>query len=233
VRSSASTVPRAVLLDALGTLLELQPPAPRLRVELASRFAVDLSEGDAQRAIAAEIAYYRAHLDEGSDLARVTALRRRCADALHAALPESVRPVVPDGDGLVAALLASLRFRPYDDAGPALAAYRSRGLRLIVVSNWDVSLHGVLGRLGLGPLLDGVLTSAEVGARKPSPVIFEAALGLAGVPAAAAIHVGDSVPEDVEGARAAGIEPVLVRREGGAGPPGVRTVSSLAEVLGR
>jgi putative hydrolase of the HAD superfamily len=78
---------RAVLLDALGTLVRLEPPAPRLRRELASRFGLRVSEAEAELAIAAEIAYYRAHLDEGRDLSSVAALRVRCAEALAAALP--------------------------------------------------------------------------------------------------------------------------------------------------
>jgi putative hydrolase of the HAD superfamily len=227
---AGSPAPRAVLFDALGTLLELEPPAPLLRAELLRSFGVTVSERDAERAIAAEIAYYRAHLDEGRDLEGLALLRRRCAEALYGALPASAQAALPRGDALVAALLASLRFCAYDDVGPALTAYRSRNLRLVVVSNWDVSLHGVLKDAGLAALLDGALTSAEAGERKPSPAIFEQALVLAGVSAAEAIHVGDSLEEDVSGARAAGIEPVLLRRDGRPGPPGVHTVSSLGEL---
>ena len=235
-----ATSPRAVLLDALGTLVSLDPPAPRLRAELAARFGVELAESDCERAIAAEIGFYRAHLDEGRDASALAALRRRCAAALRDALPPSARDATADLDELTAALLASLRFRPFDDVRPALTDWRARGLRVVVVSNWDVSLHDVLERVGLAGLLGGVVTSAEAGARKPDPAIFERALALAGVRAAEAVHVGDSVEEDVAGARAAGIEPVLLRREG-AGPatgpfvaadPPVRTIATLTEPLG-
>jgi putative hydrolase of the HAD superfamily len=115
---------------------------------------------------------------------------------------------------------------------PALTAARSRGQRLVVVSNWDASLHGVLRALGLEPLLDGILTSAEAGARKPASAIFEQALTVAGAGPKQAIHVGDSLEEDVAGARAAGIEPVLVRRDGGPAASGVRTISSLEQLAG-
>jgi putative hydrolase of the HAD superfamily len=111
-----------------------------------------------------------------------------------------------------------------------LPRLRGSGRRLVVVSNWDVSLHEVLERVGLAGLLDGILTSAEVGARKPDAAIFARALAVAGASAGDAIHVGDSVAEDVAGARAAGIEPVLVRRDGAAGPAGVKTIASLAEL---
>jgi putative hydrolase of the HAD superfamily len=221
---------RALLLDALGTLLELEPPAPRLRAELLERFGVQISETDAQRAIAAEIAYYRAHLDDGHDPVALAELRSRCAEALREALPGDERVAAIDNAALTSALLASLRFEPFADVCPALARARAAGRRLVVVSNWDVSLHEVLERLGLTPMLDGVVTSAAVGARKPSPEIFEHALGLAGVAAHEAVHVGDSLAEDVAGARAAGIEAVLIKRDGAPGPPGVRTIATLAEV---
>ena len=134
-------------------------------------------------------------------------------------------------DPLVEALLASLRFTAFTDARPALRDGRARGQRLVVVSNWDVSLHGVLRALELEPLLDGVVTSAGAGARKPAPAIFEQALALTAPSPDEAIHVGDSLDEDVAGARAAGIRPVLIRRDGGAGVVGVRTISSLAELF--
>jgi putative hydrolase of the HAD superfamily len=216
-----------MLLDALGTLVALEPPAPALRSELARRFAITVTPGQAERAIAAEIAYYRAHFDEGRDAAGVLALRRECARALRAALP------MASGIGLeplTETLLASLRFTAYPDARPSLERWRAAGVRLVVVSNWDFSLNEVLGRLGLAPLLDGVISSAEAGARKPDGEIFARGLALARVPAREAMHVGDSVADDVEGARAAGITAVLVRRDGGPGPPGVPTVSSLLEL---
>ena len=93
-----------------------------------------------------------------------------------------------------------------------MRALRAAGCALVVVSNWDVSLHERLAETGLAPLVDGVVASAEVGVAKPERAIFERALALAGVRAADAWHVGDSVAEDVEGARAAGIRPVLVAR---------------------
>jgi putative hydrolase of the HAD superfamily len=228
--SATDTQPAAILLDALGTLVALEPPAPALRAELAARFGVEVSEEEAARAIAAEITFYRAHLDEGRDEPGLRELRRHSAEVLRSALPGDAADRLAL-DPLVDALVASLRFTPFPDARPALEAARGRGQRLVVVSNWDVSLVGVLRALELEPLLDGVVTSAGAGVRKPAPAIFAPALELAGVPAGDAIHVGDTLDEDVAGARAAGIEPVLIRRGGGRAVPGVRTISSLAELV--
>jgi putative hydrolase of the HAD superfamily len=214
---------QAVLLDALGTLLELEPPAPHLRAELAAR-GVAVSEAEAAVALRAEIAYYRAHHDEAVDGAALAELRERCTAVLAGALPERARGA-PDLRG---ALLASLRFRPYPEVAGALGGLRAAGLRLIVVSNWDVSLHEALAQTGLAPRLDGAISSAEVGAAKPAPAIFERALALAGgIAPGAAVHIGDDVAADVAGARAAGIVPILVVRNGAAGPEGVTTLSDL------
>ncbi len=227
--------PRAILLDALGTLVSLEPPAPRLRAELSERFGLAISPAQATDAIAAEIAYYRAHLDEARDPASLAALRSRCAEALRGALPPqpSLRAIA-NGE-LTQALLASLSFTVFADAPPALAAWRGAGAPIVVVSNWDVSLHDVLARLTLAPLIDAVLTSAQAGARKPSPAIFEQALALAGCGPEQAVHIGDSLEEDVAGARAAGIEPVLISRATrartpGNPPGGLRVIASLADL---
>ena len=113
-----------------------------------------------------------------------------------------------------------------------LRAAGARGIRLVVVSNWDVSLHGVLEETGLAPLLDGVVTSAELGSAKPAPAIFAHGLALAGVGASEALHVGDSLEEDVAGARAAGIAALLLVRDDAPPPAGIATIRSLRELPG-
>jgi putative hydrolase of the HAD superfamily len=220
--------PRAVLLDALGTLLELEPPAPRLVRELAARGA-EVSEDEAAAALRAEIAYYRRHHDLAGDRAGLAELRARCTEVLREALPARAHDV-PD---LQAALLAALRFRPFPEVPGALRALRGGGARLVVVSNWDVSLHDALAATGLAALVDGAISSAEAGAAKPDPRIFARALALAGARAADALHVGDSLEHDVAGARAAGIEAVLVVRDGSAPPAGVRAIRSLSSLIPR
>ena len=229
---------RCLLIDAMGTLVRLAPPAPRLRSELARRFGVEVSLEQAQRAIGEEIRYYRAHMHEGRDAVSVRKLRERCAQVLGAALAPSVDvgAAAPQsasrfaGNGLTDALVASLHFSVYDDVEGTLRTARSRRWRIVVVSNWDASLAEVLDRLGLGPLLDQVVTSAGAGASKPDPAIFLYALDLAGCAPAQALHVGDSLDEDVRGARAAGIEAVWLDRDGRPAAEGVRTITTLAHL---
>lgn len=218
----------AVLFDALGTLVALEPPAPVLRRLLAQRAGVDVSAAEAEVALAAEISYYRAHLDEGRDRHSLGVLRRRCAEELRAALPRSAQAI--ELGALESILLDALRFSAFADAGEAVRGVKRMGVRAIVVSNWDVSLEDVLTRLGLAPLLDGIVTSASAGARKPFPAIFARALELAGVQPDRAVHVGDSEEEDVLGARRADIEPILLRRDGRPGTTDTRTISGLDEL---
>jgi putative hydrolase of the HAD superfamily len=222
---------RAVLLDALGTLLALEDPAPRLVAELATR-GVDVDRDAARAALRAEIAYYRAHHHTAVDAASLGELRERCTEVLRAALPPAAREI----DDLRDALLASLRFTPFPEVVDVLAGLRRRGLRLIVVSNWDVSLHEALSAAGLARHVDAAISSAEAGAAKPAPAIFHAALGLAGgVAPQDAVHVGDEAALDVVGARAAGITPLLIARPPRSAPAdlpfGVGVIEDLRALL--
>jgi putative hydrolase of the HAD superfamily len=199
----------------------MEPPAPRL----AAALGVGLEE--AEGAFRAEIDYYVEHHVEGRDEESLSALRDRCA----AAIRESLGIGDLDLARVRAAMLDSIRFSAYPDAAPALRELRARGVRLVVASNWDCSLGEVLERAGLASLVDGVVSSAMVGAAKPEPALFEAALELAGCPAEQALHVGDSLSKDIAGAAAAGIAAVLLDRDG-AEPNAPRRIESLAELPG-
>jgi putative hydrolase of the HAD superfamily len=201
---------RALLIDALGTMVELEPPW----VHLADSLGIEPDE-KLVRAVRAEMAYYKEHAHEGRDEESLAELRRRCADIISAELGREVP---------VETMMSAIRFRAYDDAAPALRALRAAGVRTVCVSNWDVSLTDVLARVGLAELLDAVVSSAEAGARKPDPAIFTRGLELAGCGPDEALHVGDTPEEDIEGARAAGIRALLIDREGSG------DLSSLAEL---
>jgi len=211
----------------MGTLVELVDPAPALARELRERHGIEVSAAAARAALAAEITYYRAHHDEGRDEASLHRLRLACAGVLRGALPAAAQRL--SAAAALDALMAALRFRAFADAAPALGALREAGLRLAVVSNWDVSLSGVLSAAELR--FDAVITSATVGAAKPAPAIFAAALSRLGVEAAQAVHVGDSLEHDVAGARASGVRAILLCRTG-AVPDGVEVeaITSLAQL---
>jgi putative hydrolase of the HAD superfamily len=218
---------RAVLFDALGTLLELDPPWPYLRTTLARRHGIEVAESVAKEAVLAEMAYYREHHEEGADADSLLDLRRRCAGVLREHLPGAATLGL---DEMTDVLLESLRFTPFPDTAPTLAALRGAGLRLAVVSNWDCSLAGVLSEVGLAAALDEVVVSAQAHTAKPDPRIFTLALERLRRGPHEAIFVGDSPQTDIAGARAAGMRALLIDRTGAASGSDVETIGSLADL---
>jgi putative hydrolase of the HAD superfamily len=128
-------------------------------------------------------------------------------------------------------------FEMYDDAAPVLRALQERGLKVGIISNSHRSLDAFCDHFSLGGLIHATVSSSEHGFMKPHRSIFDAALERAGVPAQAALMVGDSLKHDVEGALAAGMKAVLLRRSGEvpadvpAGVPVIRTLHQLIEIL--
>ncbi len=129
---------------------------------------------------------------------------------------------------------------PLTGVEETLQALADRGFALGVVSNWDSRLPGVLDGLGLGRHFRMVLTSSEAGYRKPSPHIFQKALEIMDVRPGECLHVGDSVQDDVVGARASGILAVHLRHGkigqkapfGATVPEAAHVIASLPELLG-
>jgi putative hydrolase of the HAD superfamily len=103
----------------------------------------------------------------------------------------------------------------FDDVRTTLAELKSRGLRLAVISNWDDRLRPLLRNLALDQCFDALVVSAEAGLHKPARKIFQKTASLLGVPCSRVLHVGDSLREDVVGARGAGMKALLLRRGGG------------------
>ena len=95
---------------------------------------------------------------------------------------------------------------------PVLASLREAGIRIGLVSNTSRDLGAFVEHFSLD--VDAWISSGVHGKVKPSPTIFLAALELLGVEPAVAVMVGDSPLDDVEGARALGMQAYLVDREG-------------------
>lgn len=151
-------------------------------------------------------AYDRAGGGEAGEKAFLAAYARACGVS-----PRQVDEVLSELRRLVrGADNAWSRIRP--DAVSGLQAIRQTGVQVVVVSNAFGRAEHDLRTLGIcqvgsgsGVPVAAVVDSAVVGVAKPDPRIFEIALARAGVPATGALHVGDSVLADVEGAQAAGV----------------------------
>jgi HAD superfamily hydrolase (TIGR01662 family) len=133
---------------------------------------------------------------------------------------------------------ACQHFLLYEDVPAGLKALANRNLRIGLISNSHRCLESFQSHFELEGLIDVAISSSQHGYMKPHPSIFEAALKLAGVEASASVMVGDSMSQDIEGARRVGMRGVLVRRsdpEDGvdgvdasiAGVPVIRSLSEL------
>ncbi len=218
--------PDIVLFDAFGTLLRMEPPGPILRSHLAAA-GYPYDEDVVEAALREEIAHYRARMHIGSDTSGLAALRAECGAVLARALgPGAPAPAMATG-----MLVRSLRFRLHEDAPDAMDAVEDLGLRMGVVSNWDCALPDHLADLGVAQRFTVIAVSAVVGAAKPDPAIFLHATRAAGVPPTRALHVGDHPREDSGGARAAGLQALLLDRSGEA--PGPDAITTLRDLAGR
>jgi REG-2-like HAD superfamily hydrolase len=129
-----------------------------------------------------------------------------------AGLPQSSWPAVEEEFNTI--LEDPAEYSVYPDALPTLVALRQDGYRLGAVSNWGWCLPDLCQAWGFADHLDFVVASARVGFAKPNPRIFREALRTARVLSEQMLHVGDSHRADVLGARGAGIDAVLVDRQG-------------------
>ena len=114
-----------------------------------------------------------------------------------------------------------------------LAAFRDRGLQLLIVSNSDGTVEELITSQGLRPFFDAVIDSHVVGFEKPDPRIFYHALDVAGATADSTLHVGDMYHADVVGARSARLHALLLDPFGDWGGVDCERVPDLAALLER
>jgi len=139
-----------------------------------------------------------------------------------------------DGSGLAETLYRIFsdpsNYRLFPDVLPALRELQDGGYVMGVISNFEPWLAGLLEDLGIRGYFQSLGISGLVGAEKPQRAIFEWALRETGVEPARALHVGDSLRADVEGARRAGIAPVLLDRYGRHPDPPCPRLNDLREL---
>lgn len=200
---------RAVLFDVDFTISR---PGPELGAEgyvrMGARHGLALDPHRHAVARAAAVARFRHHPELAHD------------DELWVAFTEDIiRGLGGEGPGveacareMVAAWEAHQNFDLYEDAPPVLEELRGLGLRIGLISNTGRDLPAFVRHHALH--VDIALSSRAHGRTKPHPSIFEAALDALGIGSREAVMVGDSLEDDVEGARRAGIRPILLDREG-------------------
>jgi HAD superfamily hydrolase (TIGR01662 family) len=123
-------------------------------------------------------------------------------------------------------------FTLYEEVPDVLRDLRSGGYRIGLISNTQRSLVTFERHFELDGLFDVAISSSDHGYMKPHPSIFEEGLRRAGVAAAEAVMVGDSVPHDIQGALRLGMRGILIARSGlsAGAPPEVPVIQSLREL---
>ena len=226
---------RAILYDAGRTLMHPRPKAPEIWDFLARQLGIDLAR---ERTLPDVGHYYYARIGEDGMGAYDSDARARSfwsnyyAQALLDAGVDLPREeLLSAGDALYDWYQRPEQWEPYPEVLEALQAVHERGLRQGVVSDWGTDLVPLLHAHEVTRHLDFVVASAAVGTAKPHPDIFRYALDRAGLQPSEVLYVGDSYVSDVLGARAVGIRPVLIDREGKAPALDCPVVTSLLDVL--
>jgi putative hydrolase of the HAD superfamily len=135
----------------------------------------------------------------------------------YANLLVNLEPPIDDlelTEALIEEVEKAITYHLYPETREVLTELRRRGFAIGAVSNWSPQLLTLWEGWELGPYFDTLVVSDVVGFYKPDPRIFDIALEALQVSAEKAIHVGDDYKADVQGARAAGIKPVLLDRKG-------------------
>ena len=122
-------------------------------------------------------------------------------------------------------------WRLFPETVSTLTRLKERDLELGIISNFDSRLFTVLRGLGIAEAFDTVTISSLAQAAKPAPQIFHLALEKHAVDPEEALHIGDSLRDDVEGAKKAGLHTVLLDRDGKQQGVNVRTIKNLEELF--
>jgi putative hydrolase of the HAD superfamily len=199
---------RAVVFDVDFTLARPGPDlGPEGYRELGRRHGLDLDPARYEAARAAAFAEVKRHPELDHDEEIWVLFTERIIQGMGGTGDTYAAAVEMEGRWA-----HSSHFELYEDALPVLDYLRERGLRIGLLSNSSRDLDDFVRHHGLRA--DAVLTSHAHGKTKPHEAIFRAMLGLLGVEPPEAVMVGDTIDDDVEGARAVGMRAVLLDREG-------------------
>lgn len=206
---------RAISFDAVGTLIRLREPVETVyaRIGGAHGFSVDeVTMGGAFRE-----AWEGLPQPQHGGIPSADDDRSWWRELVMQSFGIATGTELPAGDAEeLFADLYSHYARPdawtvFEDVPDALASLADR-CRLLVLSNFDRRLRGILTGLGLSRFFQAMIISSEVGASKPSRLIFEAAARAAGSLAHECLHVGDDELLDIRGARNAGLQTFHIQR---------------------
>lgn len=224
-----------VLLDAAGTLITPSEPVAKTYAAVAGRFGVVIDPGALGRAFSEifqampDLAFTSTSMDE------LQRLEREWWRTLVLRVITWTGNTVDEFDLFFETLYAHYShgraWQCYPEVTAVLDGLRARGCKLAVVSNFDSRLPGILEALGIHDYMDAVIYSSQAGSAKPDRAIFTQALDALGASPERTVHVGDSAKADYEGAVAAGLRGLLIRREHSPGDSAKHHIHRLDELL--
>ena len=208
---------KAVFLDWFNTLAQYDPPREEIQGQALQELGINVPpERIRHGLIIADSEYFeenaRSSIQKRSPEEQAKAYARYQKILFTEAgvnIPDELFPKIM---GRLRELYQKMTFILFEDVLPALKTLKEQKLTLGLLTNLQIDMNPICQQLGLEPYLDFIITSGEVGADKPQPPIFAAALERAKVNAPEAVHVGDQYKIDVLGARGLGIAPILIDR---------------------
>ena len=208
---------KAIFLDFYNTLVRFWPPLDQIQQASCREIGLNVTEEGINRGYAIADVFFNSENEKQSLADRSDDERLDFFSHYEQMiLEEAGLPVSLDLAAQIWQLAISVPkdFVPYDDVIPVISKLHEHGYKLGVLSNLRRDMQTLCQNLGLDQFLDFYVSSVDVGAEKPDPAVFLAALSKANVEAYEAVHVGDQRRSDVVGAQRVGIHPVLLDRGG-------------------
>ena len=212
--------PKVIFLDAVGTLFGVRGSVGEVYSAIAQEFGVEVPADQLNEAFFQSFAasgppvFPGTHPDDVPQCEfewwRVIALRT----FQQAGVLNQFADFTDFFDELYTHFATAEPWFIYPDVLPALESWRRIGVQLGIVSNFDSRLDLVLDALKLKEFFTSLTISTQVGVAKPDPQIFAFALQKHHCDANEAWHIGDSMREDYQGAKAAGLRAILLERKG-------------------
>ena len=210
--------PKVIFLDAVGTLFGVRGSVGQIYGEIAQRFGVEVESKILNKAFFKAFAASEPPVFLGVKPEEIPAcefvwwqaiaLRTfHEAEALH-----QFSNFADFFQELYDHFATAEPWYVYEDVRPALEMWRQMGIDLGILSNFDSRLYTVLEALDLFQFFTFITISSQVGAAKPDPKIFTAALEKHQCKAEEAWHIGDSFKEDYQGAEAVGLKGIWLKR---------------------
>jgi putative hydrolase of the HAD superfamily len=204
-----------IFFDAAGTLFKVRGSVGEIYSRIAGHYQAATDPKQVETAFRA--AFHAKSLEgfQSREQAGLRAERAWWMDVVRRVLGGTMKPEVLRNyfDEVFEAFRSARAWELYEDTRPGLERLRARGYRLAVISNFDSRLFDVLANLGIDFFFERVILSWHAGSAKPDPAIFRRALEAMHVTAPRALHVGDSLHDDVTGATASGLAAALLDRE--------------------